>query len=206
MHDKAFNIAKNPKYDGYQSGLASIVYNFFDKRASGGAAAVANKSAVKNKNMSNKELAKELQKLIIKKFKKRKVQSPFISNIWGADLADMQLISKFNKRICFLFRIIDVFSKYGQVIPVKDKRGIATTNAFQKVLKESNHKPNKIWADKGSEYYNRSMKSLLEKSEIEMYSTNNEGQSVVSKRFIRALKNKIYKYMSSISKMYILIN
>ena len=96
MRDKAFNIAKNLKYDGYQCELASMV-----ELASGGAARLANKSAIKNENVSNKELVEELHKPIIRKFKKRKVQSSFVDNIWGADLADMQLISKYNKGICF---------------------------------------------------------------------------------------------------------
>ena len=74
------------------------------------------------------------------------------------------------------------------------------TDAFQKILDESNHKPNKIWADKGSEFYNISMKSWLEKNDIETYSTRNEGISVVGERFIRTFKNKIYKYMTSISR------
>ena len=86
LRNKAINIAKNPKYDEYQRDLASIVYNFFDKKTSTG--------AIKNENMSNKELAKELHKPITKILKKRKLQSPFIDNIFGADLADMQLISK----------------------------------------------------------------------------------------------------------------
>ena len=71
---------------------------------------------------------------------------------------------------------------------------------FQEILKESNRKPNKIWIDKSSEIYNKSMKSWIEKNDIEMYSTHNEGISVVTERFIRTLKNKIYKYMNSISK------
>ena len=103
MRDKAFNIVKNLKYDGYQRGLASIVYKCFDKKSSG--------SDIKNQNISNKELAEELQKPIIRKFKKRKVQSPLIENIWGADLADMLLISKLNKGIRFLLCINDIFSK-----------------------------------------------------------------------------------------------
>ena len=71
-------------------------------------------------------------------------------------------------------------------------------------MKESNRKPNKIWVDKGSEFYNRSVKSWLGKNDIEMYSMHNEGKSVIAERFIRTLKNKIYKYMISISKnMYI---
>ena len=82
LRDKTFNIANYPKYDGYQRGLASIVYKFFHKKTSG--------SGIKNENISNKELAEELHKPIIRKFKKRKVHSAFIDNIWGANLADMQ--------------------------------------------------------------------------------------------------------------------
>ena len=87
MHNKAFNIAKNPKYEGYQRGLASMLHKFFDKKTSGG--------AIKNDIISNKESAEELHKPIVRKFKKRKVYSPFIDEIWGTDLADMQLIIKF---------------------------------------------------------------------------------------------------------------
>ena len=83
---------------------------------------------------------------------------------------------------------------------LKDKKGITITNAFQKILKESNRKPNKTWVDKGSEFYNKSMKSLLEKMDIEMYSAHNEGESVVAERFVRTLKSEIYKYMALISK------
>ena len=149
LRDKAFNIAKNSKYDGYQHGLASMVYRFFYKKASGG--------TIKNENISNKELAEELHKPIIKKFKKRRVQSPFIDNIWGDSLADMQLISKFNKGISFLLCATEIFSKYAWVILLKDKKSITITNTFQKILDESNRKPNKILVDKGSEFYNRSM-------------------------------------------------
>ena len=80
------------------------------------------------------------------------------------------------------------------------KKGVSIVNAFQNNLKKSNRKPNKIWVDKGGEFYNRSMKSRLEINDIEMYSTHNEGKSVVAKRCIRTIKNKIYKYMTSISK------
>ena len=119
----------------------------------------------------------------------------------GADLADMQLISKFNKGFRFLLFVIDICSKYAWVIPLKDKKVITiTTNAFQNILDESNHKPNKIWVDKGSQFYNRITKSWLEKNDIEMYSTTNEEKSVIAERFIRTLKNKIYKYMTSIQK------
>ena len=97
-----------------------------------------------------------------------------------------------------------MFSKYAWVIPLKDKKSLTITNAFQKMLNDSKRKLNKIWVDKGSGYYNRSMKSWLEKNDIEMYSTHNEEKSVIAEGFIRALKSRIYKYMTSISKdMYI---
>ena len=191
LRDKAFKIASNQKYDGYQRGLASMVYRFFDKKSQGSGLA---------SNKENIQLANELHKLIIKKFNKRKVYSSFKDNIWGVDLADMQLLSKFNKEFRFLLCVIDIFSKYAWVIPSKDKKGISIVNAFQIILKKSNRKPNKIWVDKGSEFYNSSFKKWLKDNDIEMYSTNNEGKSVIAERFIKTLKNKIYKYMISISK------
>ena len=130
LRDNTFNIAKNPKYDGYQRGLASMVYKCFDKKSSDGVATLArlktlatrNKSAVKNENISNKKLADELHKLIIRKSKKENVFSTFIGNIWGADLADIQLICKFKKRNQFLLCVTDIFSKYEGVILLKDKK------------------------------------------------------------------------------------
>ena len=191
LRDKAFNIAKNLKYTGYQLGLASMVFKLFDKKSSG--------SCIKYGNMSYQQLVEEFHKPVITKFNKRKVQPPFIDNIWGADIDNMQLISKFNKGIRFLLCVIDISSKYAWVIPLKDKKDITITNAFQKILKESNRKSNKIWVQKGSELYHRSMKSWLEKNAIGIYSTDNEGKSLVAETFIRTLKNKIYKHMTSIS-------
>ena len=104
--------------------------------------------------ISNKELANELHKPIIRKLEKRKVRSPFIDNIWGADLAVMQLISKFNKGFAFLLCVVDIYSKYAWVVLLKEKQGITITNAFQRILVESNRKPNKIWVSKGSKFYN----------------------------------------------------
>ena len=112
----------------------------------------------------------------------------------------MQLLSKYNKRIRFLLCVIDIFSKYAWVVPLKDKKGISIVKAFQKILKQSNRKPNKIWVDKGSEFYNAYFKKWLRDNNIVMYSTQNEGKFVVVERFIRTLKSKIHKYMTSISK------
>ena len=112
----------------------------------------------------------------------------------------MQLISKFNKGFRFLLCVIDIFSKYAWLVPLKDKKGVSIVNAFQKILDKSARKSNKIWVDKGSEFYNSSFKKWLKDNDIEMYSIHNEGKSVVAERFIRTLKTKIYKYMTSVSK------
>ena len=197
LREKAFNITKSLKYDGYQRGLDLMVYKIFDKKSF--------RATFKKENITNQELAKELHKPIIKKFQKWRVYSPFIDNNWGADLADVQLIRKFNKGIRFILCVIDIFSKYAWTSPLKDKKSITITNAFQKIL-EINCKPDKIWVDHGSEFYNRSVKSWLEKNAIEMYSTHNERKSVVAERFIRTLKSRMCKYMTSIPQMCIFIN
>ena len=126
--------------------------------------------------------------------------STFKDNIWGADLADMQLRTKFNKGFRFLLCVIAIFSKYPWVAPLKDKKGVSIVNAFQISFKKSNRKPNKICVDRGSAFYNNSFKKWLQDNDIVMYSTHNEEKSVVAERFIRTLKNKVYKYMTSISK------
>ena len=92
----------------------------------------------------------------------------------------MQLISKFNKGTRFLLCFIDIFSKYARVVPLKDEKGITIVNAFQKILDDSTRKPNKIWVDKGSEFYNSFFKKWLKDNDIKMYSTHNAGKSVVA--------------------------
>ena len=164
LRDKAFKIASDPKYDGYQKGLASMVYKFFDKKSRG--------SGIIDE--ANYQLAIELPKPIIRKFEKRKVYSSFRDNIWGVDLADMQLLSRHNKGIRYLLCAIDLFSKYAWVIPIKDKKGASIVNAFKKIISEG-RKANKIWVDQGSEFYNKSFTDFLKINSIEMYSTFNEG-------------------------------
>ena len=106
LRDKAFNIAKNPKYDGYQRELASMVYKFFDKKTKGsGVTTLANKSAIKS-TLQNEQIADEFHKTIIRKFKKSKVYSAFKDNIWAADLADMQLISNLIKDLDFYYVLL----------------------------------------------------------------------------------------------------
>ena len=104
--------------------------------------------------------------------------SAFKDKIWGADLVDTQLIRKFNKRFRFLLCVIDIFSKYAWVVPLKDKKGVSIVNAFQSILKDSDRKPNKIWVDKANEFYNNSFKKWLQDNDIVMYLTHNEGKSV----------------------------
>ena len=167
-----------------------MVYKFFDKKSKG--------SGVNF--MSNQQLANEFHKPIIRKFKKGTVYSSFKDNIWGVDLADIQLISKYNKGIRYLLCAINRFSKYAWVVTLKDKKEFTIVNAFQSILDSSKRKPNKIWVDQGSEFYNGLFKKWLEDNDREMYSTYNEGKSVVAEIIIRTLKNKIYKHMTAVSK------
>ena len=163
LRDKAFDIAKDPKYDGYQRGLASMVYKFFDKMTKdSGVTTLGNKSAIKS-IPENEQLAEELDKPIIRKSKKKK-KSTFKDNIWAANLADLNIV-----------------------------------NAFQKTLNDSKRTSNKIWVDEGGEFYKNSLEKWLQDNDIVMYSTHNEGKSFAAKRFIRTIKNKIYKYMTCIS-------
>ena len=113
LKDKAFKIVSNPKYDGYQRGLASVVHKFDEKCSGSGII-----------NESNYQLANDFHKPIFRKFKKGKVNSSFRDNIWGVDLADMQSLSKYNKGNKYLLCAIDLFSKYVWVIPIKYKKGL----------------------------------------------------------------------------------
>ena len=128
--------------------------------------------------------------------------SSFRGNICGVDLADMQLLSKFNKGFRFLLCVIDIFSKYAWVIPLKDKKGVSIVNPFQLILKESKRKPNKIWVDKGSEFCSNSFKQWLKDNDIEMYSTNNERKfmtSISKNVYIDKLDDFAKKYLSYIN-------
>ena len=107
-------------------------------------------SGVESGIIPNQGLAEELHKRVIRKFEKPKVYSSLKDNNWSVDIADMQLISKYNAGIRFLLCVTDIYSKYAWVVPLKDKKGISITKPFQKVSDESNRKPNKIWLDKGS--------------------------------------------------------
>ena len=132
LRDKAYNI-------GYQRDLASMVYKFFDKKSTAGPSSLERMGSGMVKPSSS-ILADELHKPVIKTFEKRKVYSQFKDNIWGVDLADMQSLIRKNKGIKYLLCTIDLYSKYAFVIPLKDKKGITTVNAFNKIIKQSNKK------------------------------------------------------------------
>ena len=153
LKNKALKIAMDPRVNGYQRGLASMVYKIFDERTK--------VSGINNKVnlLVNSQLAEELHKPIIKNFKRNKVYSSFKDHIWGVDLADMALISKFNKGMNYLLCVIDLFSRYSWVITLKNKKGESIVEGFKKII-NSNRKPNKIWVDHGSYFYNNKFKSF----------------------------------------------
>ena len=196
LKDKAYDIASNPKYDGYERDLASMVYKFLDKKSTGSGF----KKLENTTKPSSSILADEPEKPIIRKFNKRKVYSQFKDNIWGRDLVDMQSLNRKNKSIKYLLCAIDLYSKYAFVIPLKDEKGISIVNAFNKIIKQSNRKLNKIWVDQGGEFYNNVFEKWLLDNDINMYSTYIESKSVVAERFIRTLKNKLYKHMTATGK------
>ena len=140
--------------------------------------------------LKKKDLAEELHKPIRRKFKKRRVLVNGIDKIWAADLVDMQPFTKFNRGVKYLLAVIDVFSKYGWLIPLKDKTDKSVPSALKTIFEE--RKPEKMWVDKGKEFHNKDVKDL-----IELYSTENEEKSSVVERWIRTMKEKMWKYFSA---------
>ena len=142
---------------------------------------------IKKKKFST--LAEELHKPIKRKFTKRRVFVNGIDKIWAADLADMTALSEYNEGYRFLLLVIDIFSKYGWIIPLKNKQGITTANALETIFEE--RRPGKLWVDKGKEFYNNNVKGL-----VEIYSTENEEKSSIVERWIRTMKEKIWKHFT----------
>lgn len=142
------------------------------------------------------ELADELHKMVRRKFQKRKVVSNQVDEIWAADLVEMQSFAKRNNGIRYLLMIIDIFSKYGWIIPLKTKTASEVTDAFQRIFKEG-RVPSKIWSDKGGEFYNKSLQNLLKKDNIQLYSTENEEKSSVVERWNRTIKQMMWKYFTA---------
>ena len=134
-------------------------------------------------------LSEELHKPIRKKINRRRVIVNGIDKIWAADLADMKAFAKANKGFVFLLLVIDIFSKYGWIVPLKNKEGKTVASAFKTIFKE--RKPEKIWVDKGREFYNKDVKAL-----VELYSTENEEKSSIVERWVRTMKEKMWKYFT----------
>ena len=143
------------------------------------------------------ELADELHKPIRKKFKKRRVFASGVDAIWAADLVDMQSLSRVNKGYKYILMIIDVFSKYGWAIPLKTKTGVEVTRAFANLWQKQKPPPQKLWTDKGKEFYNKPMKDLLKKHHVQIYSTENEEKSSVVERWNRTIKRIMWKYFTA---------
>ena len=152
LRDKSFKIASNPKYDAYERRLV------LEKSAS-----LADKFAKGSgiNSILNKQLADELHRPIIRKFRRRKVNSSFKDNILGADLVDMQLISNCNNRISFLLFVINIFSEYAWVVLLKDEKVVTIVNPIHNISDNLKRKPNKIWVDQGKQCYNNSFKNVF---------------------------------------------
>ena len=142
------------------------------------------------------ELADELHKPIRKKFKKRRVPASGTDAIWTADLVDMRSFPRSNKDFKYILMIIDEFSKYGWEIPLKTKTGQEVMKAFQSLWK-TQKPPQKLWTENSKEFYNKSMKKLLEKNNVQLYSTENEDKSTIVKRWNRTIKRNMWKYFSA---------
>ena len=143
------------------------------------------------------QLANEIHKPVRRKFEKRRViitgknsNSP-VDNTWTADLVDMQPYSRWNRGYKYLLTVLDVFSKYAWVVPIKDKKGETITKAFKVIV--GKRKPVYLWTDKGTEFYNSDFKEYLKENGITLYSTQNVEKSSVIERFNRTLKSKMFK-------------
>ena len=150
---------------------------------------------VKKKNAKNLDtweaLANELHKPIKRNFTKRRVIAHNVDDIWCSDLVDMQKLSKWNRGYKYLLMVLDLFSKYGWIVPLKTKTGLEVAKAFESLLVKN--KPKMLWVDKGKEYYNKNVLDLLAKDNIKVYSTENEEKSSVCERWNRTIKDKMYK-------------
>ena len=138
----------------------------------------------------SQQLAEELHKPITRNFRKRRVISYGVDKIWAADLVEMLQYSKWNKGIKYLLTVVDVFSKYGWIVPLKDKKTESVSLAFDCIFKKSKRKPEKLWTDNGSEFISKHFKEFLKKNSIILYHTGNEEKSSIVERWNKTMKNK----------------
>ena len=142
-----------------------------------------------------KDIAKEIFSPVIKKFDRIKIIPHYKDECWSIDLIDRSSLSKYNKNYKFIFTIIDNHTKYAWVIPLKDKSGKSTTTAFKSLIEKTKRKPDKIWSDRGKEFYNKTFLAFLKQNEIQIYSTNSDLKAVFVERFNRTLLDLIKKPM-----------
>ena len=142
-----------------------------------------------------KEIAKEIFSPVIKKFDRIKIIPHYKDECWIIDLIDRSSLSKYNKNYKFIFTIIDNHTKYAWAIPLKDKSGRSTTTAFKSFIEKAKRKPDKIWSDRGKEFYNKTFLEFLKQNEIQIYSTNSDLKAVFVERFNRTLLDLIKKPM-----------
>ena len=138
-----------------------------------------------------KQLAKELLKPKLKRFARRSVFSPTVDAIWAVDLADVHQYARVNKNYKFILVVIDLFSKYAWAKPLRNKSGIVTARNLEDIFLTSKRSPSKLWADRGTEFYNVNVQEVLKRYNIKLYSTYNEPKSAIAERFIRTLRGKI---------------
>ena len=175
MKGRAYEIPINCNYNEYQISLASMVYKFFGKRTG-------------SRISVTEQLAEELHKPVIKKFKLRKVYARLKDDIWAADLPEMESLSSKNKNVKYFLSVIDFFTKIAWIKPLKGKKGKTVLNTFIEIVDESNRKPNKLWVDQRKKFYNKLMQEWLDNNDILMYTTHNEGKLVIPERLIKTLK------------------
>ena len=142
-----------------------------------------------------KEIAKEMFSPVIKKFDRIKIIPHYKDECWSIDLIDRSSLSKYDKNYKFIFTIIDNHTKYAWAIPLKDKSGKSTTTAFESLIEKTKRKPDKIWSDRGKEFYNKTFLDFLKQNEIQIYSTNSVLKAVFVERFNRTLLDLIKKPM-----------
>ena len=142
-----------------------------------------------------KEIAKEIFSPVIKKFQRIQIQTHYEDECWSIDLIDRSSLAKYNKNYKFIFTIIDNHTKYAWAIPLKDKSGKSTTTAFKSLIEKGKRKPDKIWSDRGKEFYNKFFLDFLKEQNIHIYSTHSDLKAVFVERFNKTLLDLIKEPM-----------
>ena len=144
-----------------------------------------------NAGLRKKEIVKEIFSPVIKKFQRIQIQTHYKDECWSIDLIDRSSLAKYNKNYKFIFTIIDNHTKYKWAIPLKDKSGKSTTTAFKSPIEKAKRKPDKIWSDRGKEFYNKTFLHYLKEQNIQIFSTNSDLKAVFVERFNRTLLDLI---------------